>query len=62
MEVIKSGLLQQVVFKCRFYLIDVRRDVVSKEWSLNPLPDNTILGLPKLNAFADDKLNITQNI
>ena len=29
---------------------------------LNPLPEDKILGLPKLRAFADDKLNITQNI
>ena len=27
----------------------------------NPLPDDNILGLPKLKAFADDKLNVTQN-
>ena len=27
-----------------------------------PLPDNKILGLPKLKAFADDKLNVTQNV
>ena len=29
---------------------------------LNTLPDNVILGLPKLKAFADDKLNVTQNV
>ena len=28
----------------------------------NPLPDDTILCLPKVRAFADDKLNVTQNI
>ena len=28
----------------------------------NPLPDDKILGLPKLKAFADDKLNGTQNV
>ena len=28
----------------------------------NPLPDDKILGLPKLKVFADDKLNVTQNI
>ena len=27
----------------------------------NPLSDDKILGLPKLKAFADDKLNVTQN-
>ena len=30
----KSGLLQQIVFKCRFYLVDLRRGVVSEHWSL----------------------------
>ena len=30
--------------------------------SVNTLPDDKILGLPKLKAFADDKLNVTQNI
>ena len=29
---------------------------------LNPLPDDKILGLPKLKAIADDKLNVTQNV
>ena len=29
---------------------------------LTPLPDDKILGLPKLKAFADNKLNITQNV
>ena len=28
---------------------------------LKPLPDDKILGLPKLKAFADDKLNVTQD-
>ena len=28
----------------------------------NPLPDDKLLGLSKLKAFADDKLNVTQNI
>ena len=28
----------------------------------NPSPDDKILGLSKLKAFADDKLNIIQNI
>ena len=28
----------------------------------NPLPDDKILGLPKLKAFADDKSNVTQNV
>ena len=30
--------------------------------NINPLPDNKILGLPKLKPFADGKSNITQNI
>ena len=30
----KSSLLQQVVFKCRFYSDDFRRGVVSEQWSL----------------------------
>ena len=30
----ESGLLQQVVFKCRFYLVDIRRIIVSEQWSL----------------------------
>ena len=29
---------------------------------LNPLPDDKILCLTKLKAFADDKLNVTQNV
>ena len=28
----------------------------------NPLLDDKILGLPKLKAFADDKLNVTKNV
>ena len=30
--------------------------------ALNTLPANKILGLSKLKAFADDKLNLTPNI
>ena len=30
--------------------------------TFNPLPDDKLLGLPKLKAFADDKLNVTQNV
>ena len=30
----KNGLLQQVAFKCRFYLVDIRRGIVSEQWSL----------------------------
>ena len=29
---------------------------------INPLPDDKILGLPKLKASADDKLNVTQSV
>ena len=32
------------------------------ELSFNPLPDDKILGLPKMKALADDKSNVTQNI
>ena len=32
------------------------------EPSFNPLPDNKILGLSKLKALADDKLNVTRNV
>ena len=31
------------------------------EW-VNSLPDDKILGLPNLKAFADDKLNVIQNV
>ena len=31
---IESGLLQQVVFKCRFYLVDLRKHDASEQWSL----------------------------
>ena len=34
----------------------------SQCWVVNPLPHDKILGLPKLKAFADDKLNVTQDI
>ena len=30
--------------------------------TFNPLPDDKILGLPKLKAFAGNKLNATQNV
>ena len=30
----ESGLLQPVVFKCRFHKVDLKRVVVSEEWSL----------------------------
>ena len=33
-----------------------------KELTFNPSPDDTILVLSKLKAFADDKRNVTQNI
>ena len=35
---------------------------VDKNQKVNPLPDENILGLPKLKAFADDKRNVTQNV
>ena len=30
----RSGLLQQVVFKCRWYYVDLRREAVLEQWSL----------------------------
>ena len=30
----ESGLLQQVVFKCRYYFVDLRRVTASDQWSL----------------------------
>ena len=33
-KVIKESCLHQVVFKCRFYYVDLRRGVVSEQWSL----------------------------
>ena len=30
--------------------------------TINPLPDDKIVGLPKLKAFAVNKSNVTQNI
>ena len=37
------------------------------DWSknllcVNPSPEDNMLGLPKLKAFADDKINVTENI
>ena len=29
---------------------------------IKSLPEDKIIGLPKLKAFADDKLNVTQNV
>ena len=34
----ESGLLQQVVFNCRFYFVDLRRVAVSEQWSLKAGP------------------------
>ena len=28
--------------------------------TVNPLPNNKILDMPKLKAFADDEINVTQ--
>ena len=36
-----------------------RVSILAYGYTFNPLPDVKILGLPKLKAFADDKLNIT---
>ena len=37
-------------------------DRSTSQTTISPLQDDNILGLPKLKAFADDKLNITENI
>ena len=34
----------------------------SQMMNINPLTDDKILDLPIVKAFADDKLNVTQNI
>ena len=39
----------------------VSKGVIVWEWA-NPLPDDKILALPKLKAFADDKFDVIQNI
>ena len=40
----------------------LHRTGFSNTFVFNPLPDDKILGLLKLKAFADDKLNFTQNV
>ena len=45
--------------KSCFISVIKRRDCVIK---IYPLPDDKILDWSKLKAFADDKLNVTQNI
>ena len=30
----ENGLLQRVIFKCRFYQVDLRRVAVSEQWSI----------------------------
>ena len=42
----EGGLLQQVVFKCRFYLVNLRWVVVSEQWSLQASGLNTGLIVP----------------
>ena len=36
--------------------------VSSKHFSLNSLPNDNILGLPKSKAFADNKIKVTENL
>ena len=42
-------------------ILRVKKQKKNMDISLKPLPDDKILGLSKLKAFADDKLNVTQN-
>ena len=42
--------------------ISTIRVVSVMKYIFNHLPDDKILGLPKLKPVADDKLNVTQNI
>ena len=63
----QKGLLQQMVFKCRFYLFDLRRIAVSEQWSLKAgglliqVVSNTGLTVPqnsdlfKFQTFPDNK-------
>ena len=36
----KSHVLQQVVFRYKFYSVDLKRGFVSEQWSLNPFLNN----------------------
>ena len=55
-------------FKCtlkcclQFCLNLDQSKILSSGMGVNPLADNKILSLPKLKAFADNKLNVTQNV
>ena len=62
----KSGLLQQVVFKCRFYYIDFSKDVVAQHWSLNRFPNKPwFLRVYSINLlktlWEKEKLLVTSN-
>ena len=50
-----------VVCKC-FNLDQSKVLLFGKEFRVNPLPDDKILGLPKWKACTDNKLNVIQNI
>ena len=43
-------------------LITTSLTLIETKTTFNPLPDDKISGLPKLKAFAYDKLDVTQNI
>ena len=64
----ESGLLRQVVFKCRLYEVALRKVVVSERWSLKSdgllmqVVSNTVLTVdeifvisPRVNPLPDDK-------
>ena len=47
---------------CKMHLILTSQKINGKWYRVNPLQDDKILDLHKLKAFADDKLNVTQNV
>ena len=52
----KSGLLQQVVFRCRFYWVDLRRGVVSEQWS--PKPTDCLIQVVSITGLTVDVVTV----
>ena len=52
----KSGLLQQVTFKCRFDLVDLRRSVVSEQWSLKAVDCLTLFQTTNFRLFQTERV------
>ena len=52
----------QTALSCSTHFTNIIFVVANGRIQVNPLPDDTISGLPKLKAFANDKSNVTQNI